>query len=78
MSLTPEEIRALAIECGFYPPLGWTLNTLACSYDGLAAYTAALLVKERERCAVVCETPINMHGTNIVATRFAEEIRSLK
>ena len=35
-----------------------------------------MVAAEREACAKVCETPINVDGTNIVATRFANAIRA--
>lgn len=61
-SMTPEEQRKLAIECcanvsdwirtgnirGSYISITFTVNELA-------AYTAAVEAKERERCAAICD-----------------------
>lgn len=65
--MTPEEQRALAIECGFEPPLGWTINTLICNEIQLAAYTAAVEAKERERTSLIVK--------NILDTSPIEHMR---
>ena len=33
------------------------------------------VLAEREACAKVCEKPINIAGTNVVANKFADAIR---
>ena len=50
-----EEIKQLAIECGAeaYSDKGCE-DVLAFYENELAAYTAAVEARERERCAVVC------------------------
>ena len=62
MSMTPEEQIAVAVKCG-----AAELKSYASTTDGqctaylmtgreLATYTAAVEAKERERCAVVCDS----------------------
>ena len=51
--------------------------------DTPAAHAVALatevakraVLAEREACAKVCEKPINIAGTNVVANKFADAIR---
>jgi predicted RNA methylase len=49
--------------------------------DGLCGDFAREVAKrviavERDECAIVCQTPINVDGTNFVACRFAKAIRA--
>jgi len=60
MNMTPDEQRALAIEKGAIVKhwrgiIGDDYDDFTLSTNELAAYTAAVEAKERERCAVVCD-----------------------
>jgi hypothetical protein len=63
-----------------YWKLSWNGNdipesmNLAIREVAMRSWNAAI-IQEREECAVVCETPINVEGTNFVAPRFAKAIR---
>ena len=64
--MNQEEIKKLAIECGAHVHE----NGTGFNYEELAAYTAAVEARERERCAVVLD--------NFNAVYYASQIRELK
>lgn len=71
--MTPEQIRALAIECG---ALNWKYDDLLFSQYKLAAYTAAVEAIERDKYINAAEyfekNPMQFQGT------MANYFRSLK